>query len=202
MKNNIACFTCDLLMELPELDVGQRARCPRCGTAVAELKSNSFQNGIALSVAALIFLCGTFFYPMLGFSIQGQQRSMTLLDSGVALIGNSENILGGLVILFIIALPAVLLLILLILLFSLIANFKHPVLVWFGRGFYFLREWHMVEVYIIGLLVSLTKIASMAKIELGLSFWSLLAFGLCFIAAIYSVDKHHVWHTIKELYRP
>jgi len=202
MNHSIACETCDLLLTAPQLNSGERAKCPRCGTIITELEVNSFQRGLALSISALLFLVSTFYFPMLGFSIQGQQRSMTLLDSGIALISNDQTLLGALVIFLIITLPILLLVMLIVLLIGLLRQVSHPSLILLGRGFYYLRKWNMVEVYLIGVLVSLSKIASLAEVNLGLSFWSLLGFCLCFLLAMYSVDRHQVWHSIKQAMAP
>lgn len=199
MRRKIACETCDQLLDLPVLKERQQASCPRCESPILEFGANTFQKGIALSASALILLFSTLFFPMLGFSVRGQQRSMTLLDSGISLISNDETLLGGIVLLLIIALPCLMLILMIVLLGGILLQIHHPAVFWLGRGFYYLREWNMIEVYVVGMLVSLTKIITLATIELGTSFWLLIAFSICFLTAIHSVDRHHVWHSIKEL---
>ena len=54
-----------------------------------------------------------------------------------------------------------------------------------------------VEVFIIGVLVSLVKIGAMATIVIGISFWAYIGFVLCFIAAIGSLDRFQIWREIE-----
>jgi len=57
----------------------------------------------------------------------------------------------------------------------------------------------MVEVFIIGVLVSLVKIAKMATVTLGPSLYTYLAFALFTVAALSKLDKYVVWHHLQEL---
>ena len=68
-----------------------------------------------------------------------------------------------------------------------------------GRILYSLQEWSMVEVFLIGVVVSLVKLASMASVQLGLSFWAYAAFGVCFTLAMSTLDRFHCWQSIERL---
>jgi len=57
----------------------------------------------------------------------------------------------------------------------------------------------MVEVFSIGVIVSLVKLAAMAKVELGMSFWAYLAFTVLFLKACSSMDRLTVWTTVDVL---
>jgi paraquat-inducible protein A len=57
----------------------------------------------------------------------------------------------------------------------------------------------MVEVFIIGVIVSLVKIAKMATVTLGLSFWGYVAFSILFTMAIASLDRYQLWEEIEAL---
>jgi len=51
----------------------------------------------------------------------------------------------------------------------------------------------MVEVFLIGALVSVVKISSMASIQLGFAFWAFIGFTLCTIASVAMVDRVRMW---------
>ncbi len=57
----------------------------------------------------------------------------------------------------------------------------------------------MVEVFIIGVIVSLVKIAAMATVVLGISFWAYAGFSICFTLAIYNLDRYQCWERIEQL---
>jgi paraquat-inducible protein A len=54
-------------------------------------------------------------------------------------------------------------------------------------------------VFIIGVIVSLVKIAAMATIELGISFWAYVGFAICFTLAIANLDRFQCWERIEAL---
>ena len=55
----------------------------------------------------------------------------------------------------------------------------------------------LVEVFVIGVLVSLVKIGAMAKVVMGVSFFSYVAFALCFTAALSNLDRVQIWREIQ-----
>jgi paraquat-inducible protein A len=58
-----------------------------------------------------------------------------------------------------------------------------------------------VEVFSIGVIVSLVKIAAMARVELGISFWAYLVFSILFLLTFSSLDRMTVWSAIERLRR-
>jgi paraquat-inducible protein A len=70
-----------------------------------------------------------------------------------------------------------------------------------GRLVFTLEPWSMAEVFVIGAIVSLVKIAAMAGVVLGLSFWAYIAFCVCFTAALSSLDRAYVWDAIERVSR-
>ena len=72
-----------------------------------------------------------------------------------------------------------------------------PWLVAAGRLLFVLNPWSMVEVFIIGVLVSLVKIGAMANVVLGVSFWAYLGFAICFTATFSSLDRLRMWREIE-----
>ncbi|MGH1370418.1 MAG: paraquat-inducible protein A [Cellvibrionaceae bacterium] len=201
-EHHIACDACDQLLHVPPLAQEQEAVCQRCGHVIAGHSEKDHGRIIGLLFAALIFLGCALYFPMLGFSASGRSRGMTLLDSGLALLESNETVLGILVIGLIVGLPLLLVVVMLVVLLSLQFNWLTGLLPFWGRIFYEVRHWNMVEVYVLGVLVSLTKIASMAEIEFGMAFWALIAFSVCFLVALNSVDRIELWRLIREARKP
>ena len=57
----------------------------------------------------------------------------------------------------------------------------------------------IVEVFIIGVIVSLVKIGAMATVVIGLSFWAYAAFTICFTVAVANLDCYQCWEHIERL---
>ena len=76
---------------------------------------------------------------------------------------------------------------------------SRPWLVPVAKVIFLSQNWAMVEVFIIGVIVSLVKIAAMATVHIGISFWAYAAFSICFMLAITSLDRVQCWNDIEEL---
>jgi len=77
---------------------------------------------------------------------------------------------------FIVLLPLVRLSLIAWVLWQLRANKPpKPAMRWAFRWAEFLEPWAMAEIFMVGVVVSLVKISSVAALSVGLAFWSLLA---------------------------
>ena len=99
----------------------------------------------------------------------------------------------------IIAVPAMMISALVALLLAIRRGKRARWLVPTGRFLFFLNPWSMVEVFVIGVLVSLVKIGAMATVVLGISFWAYVVFSICFIATLTNLDRVQLWDRIEEL---
>jgi len=98
----------------------------------------------------------------------------------------------------IVAVPAIMIGLLFSLVVPLVRGRSAPWLVPAGRLLFSLSTWSMAEVFVIGVIVSLVKVGQMATVVIGLSFWTYVAFSLCFTAAMASLDKLEVWTEIER----
>lgn len=195
--NSVTCPDCDLIVELPALRDGQRAFCPRCRHLLTRRAHRALERSSAFALAALIFLVLANSYPFLSFRANGREQVMTLLQSAQELYRNGSEELGLFVLAFIIVVPALIILSLLLVLVPILLRRRALIgqRIW-ARFIFTLSPWSMVEVFILGVLASLTKISSMATIVLGSSFWAYIAFTLCFLIAVSSLDRYQFWRTI------
>lgn len=194
------CGVCDELLNIPHLAPGERARCGHChALVVGDAGDNALAAGLALALAAAVMLICALTFPLLGFSAQGRVRDITLLQSATELMGFGEWLLGIVILVLVVLLPAVLLSITMLLLGYLQLQRWHPGLIWVARIYVEMRNWKMVEVYVIGVLVSLTKIAELAHLNLDVAFWCLLLFAVAFEAAILLTDQTNFWDRIRAI---
>jgi len=127
---------------------------------------------------------------------------MTLLDSATSLFLYDQLALGVIVFVLIFAGPVLLLFWLIVLLLLLHYRTPLPWLPYIARWVHFLHHWNMVEVFLIGTLVSVVKISSMATIQLGFAFWAFIGFTLCTIASVAMIDRVRMWRDIGSLMQP
>ena len=198
-SGEIACHSCDLLVNVGTLRHGDSASCPRCGCFLTRYRDDAYQRILAFASAGLIFLVLANSYSFLSFSSTGMESVMTLRETPGALWDNDMPGIAMLVTAFIIVIPAGVLLLMLALGSALIQGIYHPWLAPIAKSVFLAQNWSMVEVFIIGVIVSLVKIAAMATVVVGASFWAYTAFAICFTAAVANLDRYQCWERIEAL---
>ncbi len=193
----IACRDCDLLVQMSDLDEGNKEICPRCGNTLTAKHHNANDRVIAFSLAALIFFILSFFFSFLTLSAQGQGRTVSLVQSITVLVSEQFTSLAVIVFIFVIVIPGVYLFSILYTFFSLKFEKLLPETENFIKLIGMLGQWSMSEIFLISILVSFIKIAFMAEVSLGLSFWSYTFFIIAMSSALLHIDKHQLWLEIK-----
>ena len=199
MKALIACLGCDLLVDVGDLRDGDRARCPRCGHFLTRLQHDSVSRVAAYALSGMVFLALACTFPFLSFATAGRESVMPLPQTATELYTEGMAAISLVVAAFIMVIPAVVLCLLVLLCLPLLLCYRAWWLITAARWVFTLHNWAMVEVFIIGVIVSLVKIASMATVSLGISFWAYVAFTLCFTLALATLDRYQVWQLIEEL---
>lgn len=197
--SRIVCHECDLLNDVPELDVGQKAFCSRCGYLLAANRRHAESKIFAFSAAALVFLLLSSAFPFLGFSARGQEQTVTLIQSVAILVTENFQELALVVFASIIAVPAALLLGIAYVSTAILLGHRLPCTRRILRWVLVLVPWSMAEIFLIGILVSFIKIVSLADVALGLSFWSYALFTVCMTVVILHIDKRELWRSIGVL---
>ena len=199
MTATIACHGCDLLVDVSTLADGATADCPRCGGFLTRFRSDAYQRVAATTVAAMICLVLANSFPFLSFAAKGLESVMTLRSTPTSLWQNGMPEVAVLVAAFIIIIPAAVLILLALIAFPL-SRGKYR---WWLRPaahlMFQMQGWAMVEVFTIGVIVSLVKIAAMATVVLGISFWAYVAFSILFTFAVASLDRFQCWEMIEQL---
>ena len=57
----------------------------------------------------------------------------------------------------------------------------------------------MVEVFLLGAIVSLVKLTKVADVHMGLAFYAVGAYVLLLAAAVSAFDAHSLWQRVEEL---
>ena len=193
MDQLCACPHCDALHRRPPLRRGEKALCVRCGSVLVRRHRMAPDHVLALVVAAVIVFAIANAFPIVDLRIQGLHSGTTLFGAVAALWSDGRQPMAMLVFATTQALPLLDLCCMLALL--LVASRpRRPV--WFGPLLRFvqeLRPWGMVEVFMLGVVVSLIKLSGMAHILPGTALWAFAALTVL-MAAILSFHPHQLWH--------
>tara|TARA_R110000803_G_scaffold44343_7_gene93898 strand:- start:12576 stop:13754 length:1179 start_codon:yes stop_codon:yes gene_type:complete len=195
----IQCHECALTVKLPDLLENQKAQCPRCGYILSTIHRNANERIIAFAITALIFLLASLPFNFLSFSSNGLENHFAVTSSFLVLIDNNYHLLALIELLTIFAIPSVVLLSVIYLLIPLNKGLYPK----YGRRVldivFKLLPWSMVEIFLIGALVSLIKIISMADIELGLSFYAFILFTLSMTLVVLHIDKRQLYQLLAQV---
>jgi len=195
-QTHTACEECDLLIAVPAVAEGERAECPRCGHTLTQKPRQGFERSLSFALAACIFFAMSLSFPFLTLANGGIENVMTLLEASVAIWREQDPVLAVIVFVAIIALPIALIGTIIALVTPLVLNKQVSWLPRAGKLMFFLNDWAMVEVFVIGVIVSLVKIAKLATVILGLSFWAYILFAICLTASLSGLDRLQVWKAI------
>lgn len=197
MDSMIACHECDLIHRIQPLAQGTVAKCSRCGSALHRHKRNSLERTLALTMAGLVLFVLANSFPFLSMKIGAQVHESTLFTGIRELWGQGMWRIAVLVLLTTIVVPFLQLTGLLYILLPIKLNRKPRRLVPVFRFIQKLQPWSMMEVFMLGILVSIVKLAGMASVIPGISLFAFLALIFVLAASTASLDPHLVWERVE-----
>ncbi len=194
----LACPDCDALFTLPEIPEGDRAICPRCRAHLYTNRAGFVSHSSALVLAAAFFFLLANVFPLLTMRADYRESDMRLIGSVTGLEQQGFPVLAGMVATFVIGAPTIVIGALLYVLIPLMRGRRLPWARHLCRVMYEARRWTMVEVFLLGILVSLLKLGKLATLTLGISFWAFIGFILCLASAVTIIDPAQLWRKIEE----
>lgn len=189
----VACPECDLLLKEIPLDPDGAAVCCCCGATLYRNKPDSLRRTLAFSLAAAIFYLVANIFPILGIELQGNGNASNLFGAVHAMWHQEMRLISILVFITAIVIPALELSILLYLLVPLQLNKQPPGIPLILRIMSAIKPWGMVEVFMLGILVSLVKLQGDFSILPGVALWSFAGLTLLLAAVAASFNPRDVW---------
>ncbi len=191
--HTVVCHECDQVVAVPFLIEGQQARCPRCDHVLAQLPKYPMQRPLVYALTSLIMLLCANLLPFLAINARGVGSSMNLFEAAGVIFSEDYRVLAMGIYLCMQLLPACCLLIVV----WIYAGFHHwavpPGARSMARWLFRLQPWTMTEVFMVGVLVSLIKIASLADIRIGAGFWCFCLFSLMYLKSMMHLDRDWLW---------
>jgi paraquat-inducible protein A len=187
------CPACDLAHRRTAAPAFGRVRCVRCREPLQRALNNSMDVAIALGVCALVLLWLSNFYPLVAMHVNGSSRETTLVGAALGLYHQHDRMLALLVFLTIVIAPLLQVVTLLYVLIPL----------WRGRRAYGqnsvirlitrVRPWSFTEVFMLGTVVALVRLAKFAHVVPGIALWSCALLMLCLSALTNRASPEQLW---------
>lgn len=193
----LACPICDALHRAVEPPPGGRLRCRRCGEVMMTNRPRAMDRTLAAAFASIILMVGAVFFPFLEMSILGIDRKASVLDAALAFSTGLMAPLAFAVGMLIIVIPMIRGFALAYVILPLrLGRPPAPAARAAFRLATRLKPWSMAEIFIIGVVVALVKIAGMASIHLGPAFWAMACLVLLVVLEGTSLCEWSLWQTL------
>lgn len=193
----VACHFCDTLQESPRLREGDAAYCCGCSKLLYRNRPHSLARATSFSSAGLVFMVIAHSYPFLTMKSGSLGTELTLAESVLVFWQQDDYLLAAATAFFTILSPLALLGGLLYVTAPLRSGRAWPGAAAVTRWFQRIEPWSMLEVFLLGLLVSLLKLGHLADLTFGIGLWALAGVVVCTSAAIAGIDRQELWDRLE-----
>ncbi len=192
----VSCHECDTLSRISDPHREGRFKCPNCKHLLFKNRAGMIEKIFAYNLAALILFAVTNYFPFLSFHVIGNTSHVNFTTSIYYLFQDEQYMMGAalLVTTILVPLSRILLYIALFgpLYFGYLPRYATRVLKWLEA----LLPWGMLDVFLIGVLVSMVKLVKMGTIIPGTSLWAFMIMVFVLAAAQITFDPHMIWERI------
>ena len=196
LKQLIACHECDLLLRKPEASAGERVECPRCGYELYTHRAYVIRRSLALVLTALLLYVPANFLPIMRLNLLGQTTEDTVWTGVLGLYNSGMQSVAVVVFLCSMAVPLLKLLCQLAVLLSIQLDMGRSYGLLLYRIYHHMREWGMLEVYLMGILVAIVKLVDLAELSIGLGLLCFVALLLVQVWLEVTMSPHQIWEAL------
>jgi paraquat-inducible protein A len=192
----LACPECDLLHQVSGAPAGTVQVCARCGAELGHGGPADLDKELALTVTALVLFVLAQAFPLLSLDLHGTAREASIAGCVRILSALGWPWLSAILLTTVVLGPLIYLAGMAVVLAQAARRRPRP---WTARLFRVLEEfrrWDMVEVFVLGILVSYAKLARMAAVHPGLALFALGGFVLAEDLALSRLDSRAVWEAV------
>lgn len=194
----LACPECDLLMRCPVVTHGLKVSCNCCGYVLINSKPHAIPRSLALVLSALLLYIPANFLPIMQLNLLGRVTHETVWSGVTELYKSGMHLVALIVFLCAMAIPLLKLLCQLWVLLSIRFNVGKGLGMLFYRIYHHLREWGMLEVYMIGTLVAVVKLIDMADLTIGVGMACFIGLLVVQIRLEVVMTPHEIWRALES----
>jgi paraquat-inducible protein A len=197
----IICKKCHKIHEVEQLEHGEIATCSFCDTILYSCDKDIIKKAFALSIASMIFILLTNFFPLVQIDFLGREQYVTIFKTIITLFGEGFWFVALMVAVLIFISPIIIVTIHIVL-FGLIYFKKEreiakKLLIFLG----YILPWHMSDIFLISILVALVKLIGFMRIDIGVAFFSLLAFVIIDLYITRAMPIHTLWFNYQKAFK-
>jgi len=192
------CHECDEICKISTPHKPGRYKCYNCGTKLYTYKPDMIERLYAYNLAALFLFIVANYFPFLTFHVAGSSSHANFATSIFYLYQDEQWMMATAILVTTIVIPFFRILLYCILFGSLYHGYLPRYATQMLKLLENLLPWGMLDVLMIGILVSIVKLVKMGTIIPGTSLWAFMLMVLILAAAQSIFDPHQVWERIGE----
>jgi paraquat-inducible protein A len=193
----LACPECDLLQTTQPLAAYASARCVRCKAFLYRHTPHSLERALIACMCSVSFFFLANFFPLISLELQQTRNSTSLLGAVFFLLDQGLGTVALLLFVCMLLVPMIEICALLYILLPLRFGRLVPGLARVFRLVLAVRPWSMVEVFMLGILVSGIRVSSFATVETGIAAWSLAGLMLSLTASAWFFNERDLWRCVQ-----
>ena len=194
----IACPDCDLLLSKKEAPVGHSIICPRCGKTISRRTNDSIVKTLAISIAGLFIYLPAMLLPLMTMKSFGFSDSANILETIGSFYQNGYYFVAFMVLISAVIFPLMLLIIIFLTSLQIYRKRYPPYLARLFRVYLHLEEWAMVEVYLLGIMVTIIKMADSTDIDYNSGIFCFTGLVLITLTIAVVIDHELFWKAIEQ----
>lgn len=184
------CPECDTLFSLPVVKSHQIARCPCCNATIRNGRDWTLTRLAAMAMTMLLLMPFAWSEPLLHLDMLGMRIDANLLQGIWQMNNQGDSIPAAMVLFCTVAAPLVLVLSLAYLWFGNILGMNlRPVLLMLER----LKEWIMLDIYLVGIGVASIKVQDYAFLQPGIGLVAFIGLVLLSILTLIHLNVEQLW---------
>lgn len=184
-------------MTPPKLVVGTRAQCLRCKYILVDTQHGSPRQLMALIITGLLLYIPANTFPIISLSLMGDEQHDTVLASVLALYGEGYPFVAFIIFLCAMLIPLTRLAVLFFIITAIKQRKPLKIARTLFRSYHHLREWGMLEIYLLAILVAIVKLIDVASVHPGMGMVCFIGLMLSEIGISLLLNEHHLWALLK-----
>ena len=184
------CPQCDTLFSLPDVKSHQSAHCPRCNAQILSGRDWPMTRLMAMAATMMVLMPFAFSLPLVDIRLLGMRINASVLEGVIQMTQQGDVLTASMVAFCTIGAPV-----------TLVAGICYlgighrlgmnlrPVLLMLEK----LKEWVMLDIYLIGIAVASIKVQDYASLELGYGLVAYIALTVLSVLTLIHLNIEQLW---------
>lgn len=184
------CPQCDTLFQLPAVKSHQCAYCPRCNAKIRDGRDWSLTRLGAMAIAMMLLMPFAWSEPLLRLYLLGIRIDANVFHGIQQMTAQGDPITAAMVLFCSVAAPAVLVIAIAYLwLGNILGMNLRPVLLMLEK----LKEWVMLDIYLVGIAVASIKVQDYAFLQPGIGLLAFISLVLLSVLTLIHLNIEELW---------